>query len=66
MSNFKSTRCGMARRIYIGFDATGAEIIATYTSRREVDEFRFEGEIVTGPWMRVPRKSSSVKKGRRS
>lgn len=46
---------GLPRRIYIGFDSTGSEIIATYTSRREVDEFRQPDEIVSGPWMRVPR-----------
>lgn len=48
---------GLPRRVYIGFDSTGAEIVATYGSRREVDEFRQPDEIVTGPWMRVPRKN---------
>lgn len=46
---------GLTKRIYIGFSSDGAEIVATYTSRREVDEFRQPGEIVSGPWMRVPR-----------
>lgn len=46
---------GLPGRIYIGFDHTGSEIVATYGSRREVDQFRQPDEIVTGPWMRVPR-----------
>lgn len=61
MANAKATRTGTAPRIYIGFSSDGAEIIATYTSRREVDEFRQPDEIVTGPWMRVPRKSKPSK-----
>lgn len=46
---------GLPSRVYIGFDSTGSEIVATYGSRSEVAEFRQPDEIVTGPWMRVPR-----------
>lgn len=65
MSNHKAVMAGMAKRIYIGFSSDGSHIVATYTSRREVDEFRQPEEIVTGPWMRVPRgvrKSKSRKR----
>lgn len=52
----KATRAlGLPSRIYIGFDSTGSEIVATYGSRHEVDMFRQPDEIVSGPWMRVPR-----------
>lgn len=55
---------GLTRRIYIGFSSDGAEIVATYTSRREVDEFRQPDEIVSGPWMRVPRSRRARSGGR--
>lgn len=53
---------GLTKRIYIGFSPDGAEIVATYTSRREVDEFRQPDEIVSGPWMRVPRSVGKPKR----
>ena len=53
---------GLPRRVYIGFSSDGAEIVATYGSRREVDEFRQPDEIVTGPWMRVPRPNRKTKR----
>lgn len=55
---------GLAKQIYIGWSSDGAEIIATYCTRREAETFRFPDEIVTGPWMRVPR--AKRKKGART
>lgn len=64
-STKKSRRAlGLPNRVYIGFSSDGMEIVATYTSRREVDEFRQPDEIVSGPWMRVPRKKRVARKGR--
>lgn len=60
----RGSALGLTKRIYIGFSSDGVEIVATYTSRREVDEFRQPDEIVSGPWMRVPRAARARVKAR--
>lgn len=60
-----NSKCGLTKKIWIGFSEDGVEIVATYTSRKEVREFRQPGEIVTGPWMRMKTVKKKVKKAER-
>ena len=57
-----------SRRIWIGFSSDGSEVIATYTTKKEVKAFsktqESAGEIVTGPWVLEPRSVAARRRRR--